>query len=86
MQQKLEEDKSLGKVEDNKDVKVTLFGILAGTKALTNPVKEILEIEKQQLEILKNIDISLDSMSASQKAIAENMLKTATAVENLKIR
>lgn len=73
-----------GKREDsNKEQKIVLFGILAGTKALLNPVKENLEISKQGLEILKGIESSLQMISVSQKAIAENLLRTARALTDL---
>jgi len=80
-----------GQIEDkDKEVKVTLFGILAGTKALLNPVKNILEVSKQRLEVEKqqtealiSIRNSLQIISVSQKAIAQNMLRTARALNDL---
>jgi len=71
-------------ISENKEQKVTLFGILAGTKVLLNPIKENLEINRQGLEILKNMESSLQKMAVSQELLAENLLKTASILNDLK--
>lgn len=82
-----------GKKEDkNKEQKVSFFGVLAATKALLNPIKENLEIAKQILEVEKQnsltlgrIDSSLEKASTSLIELSGNLLRTAQAVEHLKL-
>ena len=69
---------------EKKETKVTLFGILAATKALTNPIKESLEIQKQQLQVSDRIDKHLEIIANVQKALADNILRVANAIETNK--
>ena len=92
MEQKL--DLSSGKKEDkNKEQKVTLFGILAATKGLLNPLNKNVELNKQEITILQSIDNSLQSienslqkMAVSMVAVSNNLLENARVLNELKDR
>jgi hypothetical protein len=74
----------VGKGDEPKEQKVVLFGILSATKALLNPIKESLEIGKQNLETLARMDKSLDKISVSIAEVSINLLRAAEAIEKLK--
>lgn len=70
------------------DDKISIFGILSATKALTNPVKEnleiskeMLQIEKERLNVEKNIEKHLEAVSNAQKNFVTAMLRVAQALE-----
>jgi len=63
------------------DDKISIFGILSATKALTNPIKEIAETNRQILETQKRIESSLSLIASSQKAVAQFISRIAYATE-----
>ena len=57
------------------------FGILAATKALTNPIKGIWDLQTQQVEILKSIEEHLAQNADYQRALATQLTRVAVALE-----
>jgi hypothetical protein len=64
------------------DDKISIFGILGASKAITKPVNLMLELQKEQLEVAKNIEKQLEKSSKAQEEIAKYLLRTAQTLEN----
>jgi hypothetical protein len=61
--------------------KVTLFGILSATKRLTEPVNELLQVQKERLQVEKQIEKALHQNAVAQQAIAQVVVRAARAIE-----
>lgn len=70
------------------DDKISIFGILGASKAVTNPLKELIElgkqrlaIEKQQAEVLGKMESHLAKSSTAQATLASLLARVAYALE-----
>ncbi len=72
------------------DDKISLFGILSATKAITNPVNKMQEVQEQQLKLSQeNLQVSREIAKSeaviadTQKALIKELMRVATALERM---
>lgn len=63
------------------DDKISIFGILSATKALTNPINEIKEAQQQQTRILQSIEEHLAETADFQRALVAQLTRVAISLE-----